>query len=289
MAFNVPGKKPAETASKFQKPTPAQKFKKPEVDEDESPPPKKTGGFGGKKSKSAPTGGVLSSKAWKDKLVQKEAEAEARKAESDLMWRFFFAEGEERTITFLDGELDDDNQLDIRGVEEHRVKLNGNWRNIVCTMDSEGFCPACDGGDKPALRGFLTIIDHHPHKIENGPRKGEIINNERKIFAAPISILKKLTAQAIKRGGLTGCTYEVTRSGDKSPAVGSDFEFVEKLDLEDLAEKYGLDEEGVSPANYDEEIVLRTSDELIALGVGKAPTGPGFNKKKPSKKVGDEM
>lgn len=254
--------------------------KKTEVsDDDEKPSTKATA------AKSSGLGFLKKGAAAKQALQQEEAKAELAKQEAGKLWRFWMPPEEERKITFLDGEVDEDGMLDINMYYEHQVKINGNWENFVCTSEQEGYCPICDKGDnKSTLVGVMTIIDHTPHKIKSGPNAGKTIQNTRKLFVAKKQTLKILSKIAAKRGGLTGCTFDVSRGDDKTASVGSQFDFVEKNPLKAIAEELEMKIEDVQPANYAEEISYRTADELVELGVGKAPSGPGYEKSAGSKK-----
>jgi hypothetical protein len=188
------------------------------------------------------------------------------------MFRFRMAEGEDKRITFLDGKLDADGMLDIPMYREHMVKINGGWQNFVCTAEADQTqpCPLCEAGDRSSLVGVMTIVDHTPHKIKNGPKAGQVISNTRKMFPAKPQTLKVLTTLAKKRGGVSGCTFDVSRIGDNSASVGSQFDFVEKFNTRSaIAQKFGLKEEDVQPADYGAEIRYYTPQELIDLGVGK--------------------
>jgi|GEM_PF-1913309 len=218
-----------------------------------------------------------------------EAKAEKARAESGKLFRFFMAPDEERKITFLDGDLDEEGMLDIPMFYQHRLKLNGQWQNFVCVSDQEP-CPICEKGDsRAALVGVMTVLDHTPYKIKNGPNAGKLIKNSKKLFVATRQTIKKLSKKATKHDGLTGCTFEVARTGDKDPAVGSDFEFVEQLDADALAATYGLKEEDLQPGNYAEEIVYHTAAEMVALGVGKAIQGIGHEKGVSTAGLEDEL
>ena len=118
------------------------------------------------------------------------------------------------------------------------------------------------------------MIDHTPYTIKNGPNAGKILVNTRKFFACKKETFKYLEKIATKRGGLAGCTFEVTRNGDKAANVGSHFDFEEKLTMDELMAKYSLDTEGVTPFNYEEIIMFKSADELRAAGFGQtAPLG----------------
>lgn len=217
----------------------------------------------------------------KKALAYEEAQAELRKQEAGKMWRFWMPAGEDRQITFLDGDLDEDGMLDIYMFYEHTVRVNGNWEQFVCTADVDETqpCPICEKGDRASFVGVMTIIDHSEHTIKKGPNAGKKVANQRKLFVAKQGTIRQLTKLAAKRGGLAGCTFDVSRTGDKEPAVGNQFDFVHKFDsYEAIAEQFGLKTEEVQPADYTEEIRYRSPEELIELGVGKALAGPGLSK-----------
>jgi len=220
-------------------------------------------------------------KAAKELLAYEEAQAELRRQEAGRMWRFWMPDGEDRQITFLDGALDDDGMLDIYMFYEHSLRLNGKVENFVCTaaVDETQPCPICESGDRASFVGVMTVIDHSEQKIKSGPNAGKVISNTRKLFVAKQSTIKQLTKIAAKRGGLTGCTFDVSRTGHQSPSVGNQFDFVQKFDsYEEIAEACGLKVEDVQPANYEEEIRYLSPEQLIELGVGKALVGPGLYK-----------
>ena len=241
----------------------------------------KAGTSSSSKSSSGGTSSFLKKGASaKAAMAEAEAAADLAQAEQGRLWRFWMPEDTERQITFLDGELDDEGMLDVPMFYEHYIKINGDGNNFVCLRDEEGtMCPICEKGDKPYLVGVCTVIDHTPHKVKSGKNAGKIIQNTRKLFVMKRQSIKQLSKLAVKRGGLTGTTWDVSRVGDKSANIGSQFDFVAKRTVEEIMEAYGLsDADQVAPANYDEEIVYRTAEELIELGVGKAQAGPGYEK-----------
>ncbi len=229
--------------------------------------------------------------AAKEALQHEEAAAELRAQERGKLWRFWMPEGEDRTITFLDGGIDDEGMLDILMYYEHNIRVNGNWEQFVCTAEADQTqpCPICEKGDKPSLVGVMTIIDHSEHKVKNGPNAGKVIKNTRKLFVAKRNTIMQLTKLAAKRGGLTGCTFDVSRVGENSASVGSQFDFQHKFsNRQEIMDKFDLKEEDVMPANYAEEIRYRSPEELIELGVGKAQTGIGHSTSS-KKSLSDEL
>lgn len=192
-------------------------------------------------------------------------------------WRFRipFKTGQdnETQITFLDGELDENGILDIPFAREHTVKKDGNWQNIICTEDAEGYCPICAASEDstPALVGYLSVLDH----TEYTDKQGNQHSMTKRLFVAKRSTLQLLTKMAEKRGGLTGITFDVSRTGDREPAVGNVFDFIQKDDLEEMRQENGWKAEDIVPLNYDEELSYYTADQLAEMGFGPKMNGPG--------------
>ena len=214
-------------------------------------------------------------------IAHEQAKSDLAKQEFGRMRRFFLNQDAEQKITFLDGEVDDDGMLDVLCYYEHTVQVGGEWQNFACTSEQEGYCPICAHGDsKSTLVWAMTVLDHAPYKS----KAGEIYVNQRKLFIAKKETVKLLSKLAVKRGGLTGCTFDVSRIGERAARVGTQFDFVEKQTYAQIAKMYSLKEEDVVPADYAKEITYRTGDQLIELGLGKAMTGPGTEKSTVSKK-----
>lgn len=232
---------------------------------------------------------MKSGAAAKEAVKAEEARRELAKAEAGKLWRFWCPPEAERNITFLDGNLDDDGMLDILMFREHSVNLNGERKTFVCTAEADQTqpCPICEKGDTASLVGVMTIIDHTSHTIKKGPNAGKTISNTRKLFVAKLNTLKYLQKLAVKRGGLAGCTFDVSRTSDKDAAVGDKFDFVSKSTIKEIMAKYDLKAEDVAPADYEAEVRYHTPEELIELGVGKAATGVGYSAK--GKSVADEL
>jgi hypothetical protein len=159
--------------------------------------------------------------------------------------------------------------------------MNGNWNNyFVCTGKIEP-CPICATGDDASHVAVLTIIDHREVKSKDGKKT---YKDQKRLFVAKHGTYLYLRTMAEKRGGLAGCTFDVFRSTDKDPNVGDKFDFIEKNEPAQLAQlftKQVKDEKGnvtgtvtdFVPANYEEEVVYRSSAELNAMGFGSAPVG----------------
>lgn len=220
---------------------------------------------------------------------QAEADIERRRAESgNTVFRYWMPDGAEQRITFLDGELSEAGLLDVPRYWEHNLQINGSWKNwFPCTKDEEP-CPLCDV-KAPALVYALTIIDHRAWE----DKQGRTHQHERKLYICKGDTYKRLSKIAAKRDGLTGCTFDVSRIGDKAENVGNDFDFVEKLSLKELRKKYGMEKSGATennkvclPYDYDEVIKYYTAEQLrdMGLGSGDAPVGSDDAKPKKEKK-----
>jgi hypothetical protein len=149
--------------------------------------------------------------------------------------RYWIKDGTDGQLTFLDGQIAE-GSLDIPCLYEHNVNMNGKWgNNFICTQDTEP-CPICEGGGNPAYEGLMTVIDHSEYTSK---KDGKVYKDQVRLFVAKRETIKQLQKIAIKRGGLRGIKFDVSRTGDKSPGVGNMFDFVEKLTEAELVAKWG--------------------------------------------------
>lgn len=220
---------------------------------------------------------------------QAESEAEMRRETQGRMWRFFLGQVsgsskyDEARITFVDGDLSPEGYLLPPRWYEHSLMIGARLENFVCpektNPHSDEKCPLCEVAERVSLVAAFTIIDHRSYKSS----KGETYSNSRRLFVAKTQTFEILNKMAVKRGGLAGCTFDVSRSGEKSPGVGNVFDFTEKTPIEALQGLYttvSTDPKTNAksqttyflPADYETEIVYRSADELRKLGFG-APKG----------------
>jgi hypothetical protein len=229
--------------------------------------------------------GAESAKLAKQDQIKREA------AKTNAMFRFYLKEQEEARITFVDGDLDENGFLCPPRFYEHSMQVGGKWGNFyVCPEQtdpsSKEKCPLCVSGDKPTLVAVFTVIDHRQFKSKDGTKT---YKNTKKLFVAKPHTFELLNKLAMKRGGLTGVTFDVSRGDKKTASVGSLFDFVEKKPLEELqkASDYMIERvdpktnaktkvTNFTPADYAKEIVYRTGEQLAAMGFG-APTTSGFS------------
>lgn len=253
MAVNFKGTKPAAKPS----PAPIQQAAKPT-----QKPAAKTSGLSFLKRGAA---------------AQKIAAQEEKKAElrQNQVYRYYLPKDGSGEITFLDGDLQD-GILDIPYYHEHQVNMNNSWKNwFICTQDEEP-CPVCEGGGSAGYVGIMTVIDHSEWDSKDGKHH----KDEQKLFVAKRDTIKDLQKKAVKRDGLRGCRFEVSRTGDKSASVGSSFEFTNKLTEKELVAKY---KDKAKPVDYEEYLKAQymPASELRKLGFGSSE-GPVGSESGPS-------
>lgn len=196
-------------------------------------------------------------------------EHKAEMASKNKVFRFFVTKDNDASVTFLDGDLAD-GMLDIPFFYEHNINMNGKWGNFfICTQDEEP-CPICEGGNSPSYVGVLTVIDHSEYVSK---KDGQTKKDNVKLFVAKRETIKMLQKIAVKRGGLRGCRFDVSRTGDKSASVGNVFDFTEKLSNEQLVKLYGEKSKAIG---YEELLatMYMPAPELRKLGFGASnPVG----------------
>lgn len=257
MAIKLGGNKPAAPAVTQQPAATA----KPAATQQTAPAQQKVAVVGG--TTGAAKSFLKRGAAGQEAFAKEETKAALTK---DRPFRFFMKAGGEAAITFLDGGIVD-GALDVPYYYEHFVKIGGKPHQFVCTNDSEP-CPLCEGGDEPAFVGALTIIDHTQFTDKNGNAH----KDQKRLFVAKRGTLKMLTKLALKRDGLRGCTFDVSRTGDKDPAVGNVFDFTAKLTDQQLTAKYG---DNSVALDYDVALGYLEAPELRKLGFGSIKTPVG--------------
>lgn len=196
-----------------------------------------------------------------------------REEERGKLWRFFINKDDNDTthkITFLDGDLDEDGQLSNPVYYEHNIQHNGKYIQFASCGDQEPD-PLQEMGQEPTLSQVFTIINHTKYETNDG----KIYRDRKMLLVATKATIAKLEKIARKRGGLTGCTFEITRSNERAPRVGDTWEFAKKRSRKELR-KFLLEKKNpVSPkeidelmtvADYQKEITYYTAKELIKLG-----------------------
>ncbi len=203
-----------------------------------------------------------------EKAFEKEdAETKARREANARLFRFRVKPGETTSVTFVDGDVHLTGPKkgsfvnSVPVVYEHTVKTGPKkWDQYLCIAEDEP-CPFCASDNRRYICAVFTVIDHS----EWTSRKGETYTNQRKLFVAKSQTYKKLKKRAAKHGALTGWTVEISRTDDRSAAVGDEFEWEDQQALTTLADEYDLPEilEGT---DYVEELPYHSGEELRTLG-----------------------
>lgn len=226
------------------------------------------------KAKPQASGFLKKGKAAKEALVAEQQAAKLREEQREnQVFRFYLKPEQERTITFLDGDLDADGDLDTICYYEHTINNPAQgYPKFVCINDPANgeSCPICESGDNPYFATVFTVLTHEVwhSKKENKDFEGSV-----QLFVAKSGVADKLRKKAKKLGGLTGATFEVSRSGKDAFNVGDDFDFVQKNSLEEIQEAFP--DCDVQPLDYDAVIKVHTREELHELGFGSKTTAIG--------------
>lgn len=152
-----------------------------------------------------------------DEVEKKQAEREARGGD---IFRFWMKPDKDTRIIFLTGQQDGE---DIPIIEEHNLKLNGQWGNTFTCLKAIGEeCPLCDAGDRPSTVGFLLVIDRSEYTSKSN---GKTYKDNLKVYPATFGTLKTLKKIAAKsERGLKGVEFEVGRSSSKAARCGDQFQ-----------------------------------------------------------------
>lgn len=214
-------------------------------------------------------------KAAKEALAQEQVAAAVRQEQRDNeVFRYYMKAEQERVITFLDGGLDVDGDLDSLVYYEHTINNPAlKYPKYVCINDPANgvTCPICDSGNQPYFATVFTVLTHETwhSKKEKKDFEGSI-----QLFVAKQGVADKLRKKAKKyANGLAGATFEVTRTNADAYNVGDDYDYVQTDTLEDL--QAAFPDVVVAPLDYDEVIKVHTVEELNALGFGTASTAVG--------------
>lgn len=172
--------------------------------------------------------------------------------------RYWMKNGTDEKIIFID-----DSPQNFR---EHEFAIGGDWKNrahktcLTKTGDQDAKnCPYCAADNRGYFASALTVI----HLCSYKSRDGKEVKNPLRLFVAKTQAVKILGKHAEKLGNdLSGCVFEVSRTGDKSPSVGDLFTFVERVKLNDLKvlKRLGF-EKAPKPYNYDEVFASTSKQE----------------------------
>ena len=130
--------------------------------------------------------------------------------------RFYVKDGASRTVIFLDEEP--------TSVHEYTIQQGSDWKNREFVTRPDGSDPFLKAGLKAEKMYVWSILDVTPKPAENGrpPERQEF----KKLFVCRPDIAKLLYDKAKNWGGLLHKPVKISRSGKRTPAVGSDFELI---------------------------------------------------------------
>lgn len=144
--------------------------------------------------------------------------------------------------------------------------VGGQLEHFPCVAENEP-CPICENGaakTKKKLVGGLTIIDHRPYTLKNGPDAGKTIPFQRRLYIPTRTTISALQMWGGKWGGLRGMTVDCIRSKDTEANVGNVWAPVEKYDPQELLDTFG---EAAKPTEWDKAILYRTAAQLVEMGI----------------------
>lgn len=228
------------------------------------------------------------------------AAQQAKMDANNLPWRFRIPPkniGDDFSLTILDGGLNEDGFLDGAYWAEHTCFIGGRYENFVCIAEQEP-CPICESNENASMVLGLTVVDWTPFTFKQGPRAGLTIPCSLKALICKQTTMKVLQKQATKRGGLEGCMFEVSRSSDKSPAVGDMYEFVEKYPISDIQEEInkrckeaGVDPFKAEPIDFAQflEPICFDAKQLRQRGFGAGKTLSGVAGQEPGTDLDEEL
>jgi hypothetical protein len=189
-------------------------------------------------------------------------------------FRFYLKEDTETKATFIDGTVDGGLLYSAVAFVEHMTPRAGSkgFDNFCCTAETEE-CPICASGDRPSLVHAFTVIDHTEWKDKDG----KLREHQRRLYVCKGDTFKRLQMKvrqpmpgsaSTEPMGIAGVTFNIARIGKKSPGVGSDYDFVAKNTLLEIAVGCGMKIEEVQPLDYSKAITYLTADELRKIGFG---------------------
>jgi hypothetical protein len=178
-------------------------------------------------------------------------------------------------VIFLDGDIVD-GVLDPASFWEHNLTINGRYGNHFMCIDeiNGGNCPLCAA--KASHRNFmraLTVINLVPRVSK---KDGKTYQNNVELFIMHKDTFALMQKAALKRGGLRGCRFDITRGADKNaPQVGNSFEFVEKYSDQQLAEMFPDKHQPINYADHLEGMYVPEEDLRKVLAQAGLAGGSG--------------
>lgn len=193
---------------------------------------------------------------------QKAAEIKARQDMGYGPRRFFLTKRASAEIVFLDGK-----ESDGVFIWEHNVAIDGRYGNCFTCLKDFAPCPICERSENKRYYGVaFTVINLTGYTKKDGT----VVKGQKELLMIKSGQFDKLALKRKNAGGdLTGCLFNFTRVGaPKEPAVGSEWDFVKKVDLNQLERYKPADvslEEWLKPFDYMKILEPKPYDEICKI------------------------
>jgi hypothetical protein len=199
--------------------------------------------------------------------------------------RFWLTTEKDREIILLD-------DLPFR-LREHEIQLDKtSWDKTFLTcrrgFQDDPLCYSCQQGYKEHLLGLITILDMN----EWTGRDGKVHQFARRLYPMKLGTMKRFAKRKERVGSLVGHRFLVGRSGNLSPRVGDEFEFIKQEKLADfevngktiqvLADEmfWWTDKQGKKhpplPFKYEDVVAAKSNEEMKMIlsggGTGSSQT-----------------
>lgn len=164
-------------------------------------------------------------KHYEEEMKRQQRKRDEALARSNEPFRFRLKVGEAREVVILDEE-----PWYFR--YEHNLQdEKGHWSIFTGCVKEFDNCPVCQHQERESYYVmFLTVLDLTPYETNSGDR----VEFSRKLLPVKTGMQKKFIRKWEKIGNLRGQVIELIRDGQKDPAIGSDVEWAEEMDEEEL-------------------------------------------------------
>ena len=190
--------------------------------------------------------GYEQNKRLREEVLERQNEFESNRA---IPRRFWMKPGEKRKIIFLDETPACTFEYNVELKLPHYDKPR--WgHHFTCIRNKTGkdiFAGLPERVKRNrSYMGFLTIIEC----CEYEDKEGKLHRNVRRVLPMTSPFTEKVAGWIEDRGSIVGCMFSVKRGTDKkSPRIGDDWQFLEKVDLSEVLDADGIPVD-TSPADY---------------------------------------
>lgn len=191
---------------------------------------------------------------------QKAAEIKKQYSEGRGPDRLYLKTGSHATLVFLDN--------DGAFFWEHQLKVDDNWRNWFTCLRDFTDCPICSRTEsKRYYVAAYTVLNLTGYKKRDGTQ----VQGVKQLLMVKSAQFDKLASKRQSAGGdLTMGCFKFARFADKESTIGSDWDFIKKVDPSQL-EKYKPAEismeEWLKPFDYAKLFAPKKNEDICkALG-----------------------